>query len=447
MIRSGRTLSMTIERTDWQVILRASLGGALEFYDFVIYGMFAQYIGAAFFPAHDPLVSLMASFAVFGVGYLARPLGGVILGHFGDRYGRRRVFIVTILGMSCATLGIGLLPDFAHWGYAAPACMILLRMIQGFCLGGELPGAITYVVETVPRQAGFAGGIIFFCVNSGVGLASLLSLLVYTFLQHDEVVHWGWRIGFLFGAVCGLLSFWLRLSLEETAGFKLQHHTSVALPVADVLRSYPAQVLVGVGALAASGGFNGLLFSAAPFFSQVMHYSAREAIVAQNIALALISVGLLTVAWISDQIPRRHLLAAGGALLLLLAYPFYSAADARTVDLRALFIGAGLVASLFHGAFAGVAADLFPTRIRFSGIALVLNISFTLFSGLAPVLSTVLVAATGSTTGPAWFAMFCGLATMSAGLVLKKYDGQILAELASPVPRAMTPSVAPPTEG
>jgi MFS family permease len=336
--------------------------------------------------------------------------------------------------MSCATTAIGLLPGYASIGYAAPALMILLRTLQGFCLGGELPGAITYVVETVPRQANFVGGVIFFCVNSGVGLASLLSLAVHSFLPIDQVADWGWRIGFLFGGACGLGSFWLRLSLEETGSFKKLHKAPVAVPFAEVVRSFPTQVIVGIAALAATGGFNGLLFSATAFFAPVMHYAAHDVLVAQNICLAVGSVGLVTVSWFGDRIPRRYMLALGGALMLLLAYPFYTAADTRSVGLPTLFFGAGLVASLFHGTFMGVAADLFPTRIRFSGVALILNVSFTVFSGLAPLAATALVASTGSATGPAWFAAVCGALALGAGLVLKRYDGQILAELGAAPP-------------
>lgn len=426
---------MSIQRGEWWTIIRASLGGALEFYDFVIYGIFAQYIGKQFFPSQDEVVSLMLSLAVFATGYLARPLGGVILSHFGDKYGRRRIFIMTILGMSCATTCMGLLPGFATLGYAAPALMILLRLIQGMCLGGELPGAITYVVETVPRQANFVGGVIFFCVNTGVGLGSVLSLVINNTLDPAQVAEWGWRIGFLFGGACGLLSFWLRLSLEETGSFKKLSHGTTKVPVAEVVRDFPAQVVVGVAALAASGGFNGLLFTAPAYFAQVMHYPAKEVIGAENIGLAVGSVGLLTVSWLGDRMPRRRLLALGGFLLMALGYPFYSAAESRSVDLSLLFVGAGLVCSFFHGTFMGVAADLFPTRIRFSGVALILNISFTTFSGLAPLAATLLARETGSLTGPAWFTGLCGLLTLAAGLVLKRYDGQIQKELAlGPVP-------------
>jgi MFS transporter, MHS family, proline/betaine transporter len=420
-----------INPAQWRVIIRASLGGALEFYDFVIYSMFAQYIGQAFFPAHDPLISLTLSFAVFGVGYLARPVGGVILGHFGDRYGRRRVFIATILVMSCSTVTMGLLPTYATMGYAATGAMILLRLMQGFCLGGELPGAITYVVETLPRRAGFGGGIIFFCVNSGVGLASLLSLVVHTTLTADQVSAWGWRIGFLCGGLCGLISFWLRLSLEETQEFKRMAGTGSRRPFAELIASHPGQILTGIGAIAATAGFNGLLFASPAFFATVMHYAPVTTIEAQNLCLLVLSVGLLTVAWIGDMIPRRWLLGIGSILIITLSYPFYHAAANGSVNLLVLFAAAGVVASFVNGTFMGIAADLFPTRIRFSGVAVVLNISFCVFGGVGPLLSTVLVSATGSPTGPAWFMILCGVLCLAASLVLKRYDGRILGELAA----------------
>src|SRR5262245_18780806 len=157
----------TLSRADWRLILLASLGGALEFYDFVIYSQFARYIGLNFFPREDAMASLIASFGVFAIGYFARPIGGIFFSHLGDRIGRRRVLIVTILAMSAATAGIGLLPTYAQWGVGASILLVVLRVVQGFCLGGELPGAISYVVETAPRRSGFSVGVVFFCVTIG----------------------------------------------------------------------------------------------------------------------------------------------------------------------------------------------------------------------------------------------------------------------------------------
>src|SRR5512132_3075030 len=171
----------------WRIVLLASLGGTLEFYDFVIFGIFARDIADTIFPNPTPLISLMVSFAAFAAGYLARPIGGIVLSHFGDRYGRRRVFLASIFVMSGATLGMGLVPSFATWGVAASVLMVTLRLVQGFCLGGELPGALTYVVETAPRHAPFVCGVVFSCVTLGVAVATGVSLAVRTWLPIEVV--------------------------------------------------------------------------------------------------------------------------------------------------------------------------------------------------------------------------------------------------------------------
>src|SRR5262245_42184222 len=177
----------------WRIVLLASLGGTLEFYDFVIFGIFARDIADALFPSGSPLVSLMASFAAFAAGYLARPLGGVVLSHFGDRYGRRQVFLSSIFVMSLATTGMGLVPTYGQWGAGASALMVFLRIVQGFCLGGELPGALTYVVETAPRIAPFVCGVVFACVTMGVAAATAVSLTLRSLLPIDAIPVLAWR--------------------------------------------------------------------------------------------------------------------------------------------------------------------------------------------------------------------------------------------------------------
>ncbi len=422
----------TLSRSDWRVILLASLGGALEFYDFVVYSQFAQYIGRNFFPNDDPLVSLVVSFGVFAVGYFARPLGGVFFSHIGDRIGRRRVLILTILLMSAATTGIGLLPTYAQWGIAASALLIVLRVVQGFCLGGELPGAIAYVVETAPRRSGFSVGVVFFCVNTGVALAALLSLVVHETLSVAEIGDWGWRIGFLVGGVLGLVSFFLRLSLEESKEFARIRSVAGAskVPFAELMRTYPMAVLVGVAILAVTAGFNGLLFAMPAFLPQVMGYAPVTAIEAQNVGLGVISLGLLAVAWLSDRISRKALVLIGTTLLMLLSYPFYAAAAAMSVSLIVLFILAGLVASLCAGTVIAISADLFPTRIRFSGVAMSYNLAFTFFSGLAPVAATLL-ASSGVAATASYYMIGCALVSFIGALFMHRYDGRILADAAS----------------
>jgi MFS family permease len=421
-----------ISRSDWRVILLASLGGALEFYDFVIYSQFAQYIGRNFYPSDDPMVSLIVSFSVFAVGYFARPLGGLFFSHIGDRIGRRRVLIITILAMSAATAAIGLLPTYAQWGVTASVLLVLLRIVQGFCLGGELPGAIAYVVETAPRRSGFSVGVVFFCVNTGVALAALLNLVVHETLAVEQIQAWGWRIGFLVGGVLGLVSFFLRLSLEESKEFARIRATAraSAVPVAELVRTHLAAVVVGVAILAVTAGFNGLLFAMPAFLPQTMGYEAVRAIEAQNVALVIMSVGLLLVAWLSDRVSRKVLALIGTALLMLLSWPFFAAAQAGSMSLLALFALGGIVGSICAGTVIAISADLFPTRIRFSGVALSYNLAFTLFSGLAPVVAALLARNTGVAATAAYYMIGCAALSFAAALVMHRYDGRIVADLA-----------------
>jgi MFS family permease len=423
-----------LSRSDWRIILLASLGGALEFYDFVIYSQFAQYIGRNFFPNTDAMMSLVVSFSVFAVGYFARPLGGIFFSHIGDRIGRRRVLIITILAMSAATAGIGLLPTYAQWGITASILLVLLRIVQGFCLGGELPGAIAYVVETAPHRSGLSVGVVFFCVNTGVVFAALLNLAVHETLTVEEIGAWGWRIGFLVGGVLGLVSFVLRLSLEESREFARIRATAraAAVPFAEVIRGYPVAVIVGIGILAVTAGFNGLLFAMPAFLPQTMGYEAVQAIEGQNVALIIMSFGLLFVAWLSDRVSRKALALIGTALLMLLSWPFFTAAEAQSVSLPVLFAGAGVVGAICAGTVITISADLFPTRIRFSGVALSYNLSFTLFSALAPVVAALLARNTGVAATAAYYMVGCAALSFAAALVMHRYDGQIVADLATP---------------
>jgi len=422
LARSGERLTAS----QWRMIVLASLGGALEFYDFVVYGVFAQFIGAAFFSMLNPTMSLVMSFAVFAIGYLSRPIGGMVLSWFGDRYGRRRVFIVSVIIVSLSTIGMGLVPTYASWGLTATFTMIALRLIQGFCLGGELPGSITYVVETVPRRAGFVCAVVFFFVNTGVLLAACMNLFVHAALSPVNVPLYGWRIAFIFGGLIGLLGFWLRRKLEETPEFAHMKHLASKHPFAELWRDHWRAVVVGVLTTASTAGYNGLLFAHMPaYLEKVLHYDPHTVAVAQNVALATASIGILIVGYLSDRLPRRHLMRAGACILIALAVPFYSALIAHSIDLVLLMFLAGLSAALFSGTFACIIADMFPTRVRFSGVAITFNLSFTLFSGTAPLLGTWLVGKTGALGAPSWFMVACALMSFFGTFYLKSISGKI----------------------
>jgi MFS transporter, MHS family, proline/betaine transporter len=416
-----------ISAAGWRIVLLASLGGTLEFYDFVIFGVFAKDIADAIFPTSAPLVSLMVSFAAFAVGYFARPIGGIVLSHFGDRYGRRRVFLISLFVMSGATLGMGLVPSFATLGVAASALMVTLRIIQGFCLGGELPGALTYVVETAARHAPFVCGVVFACVTMGVAVATGVSFAVRTWLPADLVPAFGWRVAFVLGGLGGFLSFVLRRSLEESPEFARMKALAARQPFKEVLKHHLAPLAVGVASLAATAGFTGLFFShMAAYISGVLHYDPRQAVVSQTLGVVVHALGILTVGRLADVVPPRVLLRTGAATLLVLAYPFYAALAAHTVSATVLLVLAGACASLVNGSFAVLLTDLFPTRVRFSGVALGFNIAFTIFSGTAPLVATSLIRSTGMATAPAFVMIACGTLTLIGSLALPRVGGHVL---------------------
>lgn len=416
-----------LSRAGWRIVLLASLGGTLEFYDFVIFGIFAKDIADAIFPASTPLISLMASFAAFATGYLARPIGGIVLSHYGDRHGRRRVFLWSVFVMSGATLGMGLVPDYARVGAIASALMVALRLIQGFCLGGELPGALTYVVETAPTVAPLVCGVVFACVTMGVAVATGVNLAVRAILAPPMVPIYGWRIGFIVGGLGGVLTFVLRRSLEESPEFARMKALALRQPFRELLRTHTMPVLVGCALLAATACFTGLYFSHLPaYLAAVLHYDPRQAVLAQTIGVIAHALGILFVGWIGDRVSPLQLLRAGSLLILLLAFPFYHALETRAMDLTAVLVLAGACGGLINGSFAVLLTDLFPTRIRFSGVALSFNIAFTLFSGMAPLAATTLIRQTGSLSAPALIMAVGSVLALAASFAAPRFGGHVL---------------------
>jgi MFS family permease len=411
----------------WRIVILASLGGTLEFFDFVVFGIFAKDIADAVFPAASPLAALMASFAAFAAGYLARPIGGIVLSHFGDRYGRRTVFLWSLLVMSAATIGMGLVPSFARWGALASITMVCLRVLQGLCLGGELPGALTYVVETAPAAAPFVCGVVFACVTLGVAIASGVSVGVRSLLSPELVPIYGWRIAFIVGGLGGCASYLLRRSLEESPEFARMKAFAVRRPFTELLRTRPWHVVAGTATLAATACFNGLFFSHLPaYLSAVLRYDARSAVAAQAVGVVASAVGILATGWIAGRVPPRYLLRGGAGLLLAGAVPFYRGVQLHAVGLPVALALAGLVAGLTNGSFAVLLTDLFPTRIRFTGVALVFNLAFTIFSGLSPLAATTLIRETGSVTSPAYLMIASAIIALAGSLAGPRFGGEVL---------------------
>ena len=415
-------------RAAWRMILLASLGGTLEYYDFVLFGIFARDIGRAVFPSQDPLVSLMVTFTTFAVGYLARPIGGLVLGRLGDKFGRRGVFLASIFVTSAATLGIGLVPTYASWGIAASVVVVLLRLTQGFCLGGELPGAITYVVESGPRMAPFVCSVVFACVTMGVALATTIALVVGRILSPADAALYGWRIAFIIGGLMGLISYWLRRSFEESPEFVQLKRLAAASkePIGELVRTHRRQIVAGIAAQTVTASFAGLFFAHMPaYLAAVGKYDASTAVFAQTYGVMLHAALILAVGSIANRYPPHALNRIGAVVLAAGAYPFYVALSNHSINIMLLMTLAAVAGALVNGTFAFVTADLFPTRIRFSGVAVVQNISQTVFGGTAPLLATALIRDLQNPAAPALVVIVCGVITFAGSFAAGRYGGRV----------------------
>jgi len=408
-----------------RMVVLASLGGALEFYDFAAYGIFAAYIADAFFPARDQIASLASAFAAFAGGYLIRPLGGVAFSHFGDRFGRRSAFLVSLVGMSLATTGIAVCPSHGTWGVWATATFVTLRLAQGFCLGGELPGAVTYVSEAAaPGRAGLACGVLFCCASLGVVLASGVSAGLHGLLPAQAIAAYGWRLAFALGGLLGLLSYLPRRQLAESPAFmRLRERQELErAPLLLVLRHNLGRVAAGIGITAVVAAFNGVLFAFLPaYLVRVAGHPASLVALAVTVGLVANALAVLAAGALCDVLPVRVVHRVGAVLVLLASWPFFHAVSTPgAANLVGLLAGFGALGGVASGAFAVALAGLFPARIRFSGVALAYNISFALFSGFAPAAATGLIAGFGDKAAPAYYLAGASMVALVAGLWIRK---------------------------
>ncbi len=416
-----------------RVLVLSSLGGALEFYDFVVFGVFGAYISAAFFPAADPAAAQVQTLAVFAAGYLARPIGGLVFGRRGDRRGRRGSFLLSLGVMSAATAAMGLVPGHATGGLASTAAFVALRLVQGFCLGGELPGAITYAVEAAPRRhAALACGLVFGCVSGGVLLATGVSLALHGVLGPAGVADWGWRLAFLLGGALGGVSWALRRTLEESPAFLRMKARAgqdaaagdAAGPLASLMRRHRGQLLAAIAATGIVALFNGLLFAhMAGYLVRLLAYPPASVSAGLNIAAGVTAVALVAATWVADRWSALGVFRIGCAVLMLGAMPAYQALAAHGMALGPLFVLIGLSAACTHGTFAFLLADLFPTSVRFSGVALAMNLGAVLFSALGPLLAGALIAWTGWLAAPGALVVAGAALALAASAWLPRLSG------------------------
>ena len=413
----------------------AALGNAMEWFDFGVYGYLAVTLGQVFFPASNPAAQLIATFATFTVAFLVRPLGGLVFGPLGDRYGRQKVLACTMVLMSLGTFSIGLIPTYDKIGLWAPALLLLARLLQGFSTGGEYGGAATFIAEySTDRNRGLMGSWLEFGTLggyiAGAGTVTTLHLLLST----PQMLDWGWRIPFMVAGPLGLLGLYLRMRLEETPAFKAyteeaekRDHERPGL--GELLRVHGRQLLVCMGLVLVFNVTDYMLLTYMPSYLSVTLGYAESKGLLLIIIVMLVMMPLNIVGGIfSDRLGRRPMIIGACIALLLLAIPcllLVRSGHDGLIFLGLLLLGVALVC--FTSSMPSTLPALFYTPVRYSALSIAFNVSVSLFGGTTPLVTAWLVHHTGDPMVPAYYLMgaaVIGLVTMlfvreTAGLPLR----------------------------
>ena len=413
-----------------KAVAAAVIGNVLEWYDFSVYAFVAITIGKNFFPAGSETTKLLASFGAFGLGFVARPLGGIVLGRLGDVRGRKTALVLTILLMAIGTTMIGLIPSYASIGIAAPLLLVFARLLQGFSAGGEWGGSTTFIVEWAPAaRRGYYGSFQQSSVVTGLLLGSAVVALMNTALTQEAMSDWGWRVPFLLGAILGPVGLYLRRNADETPAYRgLAAQRAV---------SAPAEAVAPFWLAARAFGFTihwtvifYIFLSYMPTFSQkFLKLSATDALWSGTIGLIVLVVAIPLFGKLSDRIGRKPLLLISSIAFIVLPYPVLSwmlsnATFGTAVAMQVLF---GLCISLYSGAGPAAIAEIFSTRVRSTWMTTGYALSVAIFGGFAPFIATWLIDATGAPLSPVFYVMAASVITTIVVLRLRETAHEPLA--------------------
>lgn len=399
---SGRSfLPGHLSKAQTRTVIAATVGAVLEWYDLLVYAMFAVVLGKQFFPGSSPAGSLLLSWGTFALAWLARPLGAVVIGAYGDRAGRKPALVLSAGLMMVGTLLTGVLPPYASIGVAAPLLLMLARLLQGFSAGGEFGGATAMLAEQDPKRRGFYASLQWSATGLAVFLAAGFAFVINSVLMPDQVEAWGWRLPFLFGLLIGPAAWYIRRRGEETPEFT--HTAMAAHPIAEVASRDKLRVLLGAGVVAAGAAGSYTINYMPSFAATQLHMGAATALIGTMVAGAVNTILPPVFGHLSDVYGRYRIMGLFGAIGLCVIYPLFLWVLAVPTLFTLIAIQVVVAAVFYCGYYATVPsflADLFPTRRRTTGISIAYVLAQLVFGGVTPVVVGSLIKATGNPAAP-----------------------------------------------
>ena len=413
----GKAIEPRVRRRQ---LMAASIGNIFEYYDFTVYAFLAPIISRNFFPNENQVTSLLASFATFGVGFLARPVGGFIIGRIGDKEGRRTALLITIFGMAIGTVGIGLLPTYAQIGVLAPILLVITRLLQGLSAGGEWGSATSFIAESAPQgRRGYLGAIGQASISAATLLGSLVAAGVNTAFTPDQMQDWAWRTPFLFGGLLLPIGFYMRRNIEETPVFESERNKTPQTP--PQLGSPLSMMAKAFGfTIAWTVSYYIMLHYMPTFLAKHAGLSQSKALWGNAIALAVLVAATPFFGLLSDRIGRKPLLLTSCAALVILPWPVFYVIlnNASFLTIVCLQILVNLSIAGFSGGGPAALAELFPTHSRILLMSVSYSLSTAIFGGFAPFIATWLIDRTGSPLSPTYYLIASGIAS---GLVILRF--------------------------
>ncbi|MDT4806863.1 Proline/betaine transporter [compost metagenome] len=425
--------SMTAISEERRVLRRAAsaafMGNFVEWFDYAAYGYLAAVIAVVFFPQTDKTSGLLAAFAVFALSFIVRPIGGIVWGHIGDRFGRRNALSLSILIMSGATFCIALLPTYAQVGLVAPALLLVIRLVQGFSASGEYAGAAAFLAEYAPEnKRGFYTCLVPASTAAGLLFGSLFAAQLYAHLDSEALHEWGWRLPFLLAAPLGLIGRYIRLHLADTPKFREMEEAMEKkggehkVPMQLLFGQYRKQIMIAIGVTCLNAVAFYLLLSYMPtYLSTEMGMSESDSFLASTVSLATYIGFIFLMGRLSDRFGRKTMLVAASLLFLALTVPLFQAiGDKAFAVILLIQIGFGLMLAMNDGTLPCFLAEIFPTRVRYSGFAFSFNTANALFGGTAPFIATWLISITGDKLAPAWLLVGAAAVALLAMLCVRE---------------------------